>query len=99
VTTSWSSTICPTSGCSRRWLPVPVLLDQPFWAERLHRLGVAPPPLPLQELIADNLAEGLRNCLDPRMRDRAADLACRVGAEDGPAAALALVTQLAGAAG
>jgi UDP:flavonoid glycosyltransferase YjiC (YdhE family) len=27
-------------------VPVPVLVDQPFWAARLHRLGVAVHPLP-----------------------------------------------------
>ncbi|GAA4932486.1 glycosyltransferase [Streptomyces coeruleoprunus] len=30
-------------------LPVPVMADQPFWASRLYRLGVAPRPLPFQE--------------------------------------------------
>jgi hypothetical protein len=29
---------------------VPVLLDQPFWAARLHQLGVAPTPLPQRDL-------------------------------------------------
>jgi hypothetical protein len=35
---------------------VPVLVDQPFWAARLHRLGIAPHPLPLHELTTDALA-------------------------------------------
>jgi UDP:flavonoid glycosyltransferase YjiC (YdhE family) len=39
---------------------VPVLVDQPVWADRLHRLGVAPPPLPLHELTADTLTDALR---------------------------------------
>jgi len=78
-------------------VPVPVLVDQPFWADRLHRLGVAPPPVPLPELTADTLTDALRSCLDrATYRDRATDLAHRIRAEDGPAAVLSLITQLEG---
>jgi sterol 3beta-glucosyltransferase len=71
---------------------VPVLVDQPFWADRMHRLGVAPPPLPLPELTADTLTAALRSCLGrPSHRDSAAALAHRIRAEDGAAAVLALI--------
>jgi sterol 3beta-glucosyltransferase len=77
-------------------VPVPVLVDQPFWADRLHRLGVAPDPLPLHELTADTLADALRSCLDrPGYRDRATELAHLIRADDGPAVVLSLITQLA----
>jgi UDP:flavonoid glycosyltransferase YjiC (YdhE family) len=76
---------------------VPVLVDQPFWADRLHRLGVAPPPLPLHELTADTLTTALRSCLGrPAYRTRATELAHRIRADDGPAAVLSLITQLEG---
>ena len=75
---------------------VPVLLDQPFWATRLHRLGVAPAPLPQRALTADALAGAIRACLDePGYRRRAAALAGRLRAEDGAAAVLAVVDGLA----
>jgi len=78
-------------------IAVPILVDQPFWADRLHRLGVAPPPLPLPELTADTLTGALRSCLDrPACRDRATALARRVRADDGPAAVLSLITRLRG---
>ncbi len=78
-------------------VPVPVLVDQPFWADRLHRLGVAPHPLPLHELTADTLTVALRSCLDrSAYRHRAAELARRIRAEDGPAVVLSLITQLEG---
>ena len=78
-------------------VPVPVLLDQPFWAARLHRLGVAPQPLPLHELTADTLTDALRSCLGPSpYRRRATELAHRVRADDGPAVVLSLITQLEG---
>jgi UDP:flavonoid glycosyltransferase YjiC (YdhE family) len=76
-------------------VPVPVLVDQPFWADRLHRLGVAPRPLPLAELTADTLADALRSCLDqPAYRDRATEVADRIRTEDGAGAVLSLVTRL-----
>ncbi|SCL39363.1 UDP:flavonoid glycosyltransferase YjiC, YdhE family [Micromonospora pallida] len=78
-------------------LPVPVLVDQPFWADRLHRLGVAPPPLPIHELTTDTLTDALRSCLGrSTYRDRATELAHQVRADDGPAAVLSLITQLDG---
>jgi sterol 3beta-glucosyltransferase len=76
-------------------VPVPVLVDQPFWADRLHRLGVAPRPLPLHELTAGTLADALRSCLDRSdFRDRAAELARRIGAEEGAGAVLSMITRL-----
>jgi sterol 3beta-glucosyltransferase len=81
-------------------VPVPVLVDQPFWADRLHRLGVAPRPLPLHELTADTLTDALRSCLDrSTYRDRAGELARRIRAEDGPAVVLSLITQFEGERG
>jgi sterol 3beta-glucosyltransferase len=90
----------PGPGCVRGVpaVPVPVLVDQPFWADRLHRLGVAPQPLPLHELTADTLTDALRSCLDrPAYRDHATELGRRIRAEDGPAAVFSLITQLEGA--
>jgi UDP:flavonoid glycosyltransferase YjiC (YdhE family) len=76
-------------------VPVPVLVDQPFWADRLHRLGVAPRPLPVHELTAETLTDALRSCLDrPIHRHRAAELARRIRADDGSAVVVSLITQL-----
>jgi sterol 3beta-glucosyltransferase len=76
-------------------VPVPVLVDQPFWAARLHQLGVSPHPLPLHELTADTLSDALRSCLErSTYRNRATELARRVRADDGPAVVLSLITQL-----
>ncbi len=69
---------------------VPVLADQPFWARRLHGLGVAPPPVPLPKLTANRLAGALRSVTtDPRYAARATALAGRLRAEDGTARVLA----------
>lgn len=74
-------------------VPVPSVIDQPFWADRLHRLGVAPRPLSMNELTADTLADALRSCLDtPTYRSRATELARRIRIEDGAAVVLSLIS-------
>ena len=69
---------------------VPVLADQPFWARRLHALGVSPRPLPLPKLTADRLAQAIRAATgDARLRENAAAVAAKLAAEDGAAPILA----------
>ncbi|MFK0294651.1 glycosyltransferase [Streptomyces sp. NPDC090442] len=71
-------------------VPVPVMADQPFWAARLHRLGVAPRPLPFRDLTAEALGTAIAACLgDDAHRRRAARLARGLATEDGAAAVLA----------
>ncbi|MEU1506308.1 glycosyltransferase [Kitasatospora sp. NPDC005748] len=71
-------------------VPVPVMADQPFWADRLHRLGVAPLVLPFEELSAEALGAAITACTtEPVHRSRAAELALRIATEDGAAPVLA----------
>jgi len=75
---------------------VPVMADQPFWAERLHRLGIAPRPIPFASLTAESLAGAITAAVTtPGYRHRAAEVARRIAAEDGAAAVLARVRELA----
>ncbi|WP_433292815.1 glycosyltransferase [Actinoplanes sp. CA-030573] len=63
---------------------VPVLADQPFWAGRLHALGIAPPPIPMSSLSADRLAPAFSAVTgNPHHAARAQALAARIAAEDG----------------
>jgi sterol 3beta-glucosyltransferase len=65
-------------------VPVPVLADQPFWADRLHRLGAATRPIPLPQLTADRLAAALREVTtNPHLAARAQALSSRLAAENG----------------
>ncbi|WP_030442992.1 glycosyltransferase [Actinoplanes subtropicus] len=65
-------------------VPVPVLADQPFWARRLHDLGVSPAPVPMPALTADALAAALRRVTsNPHYAARAQALSARLGVEDG----------------
>lgn len=70
---------------------VPHFADQPFWAERMHRLGVAPSPIPMRRLDAARLARALHETATPGMRDAAAALGRVIAAEDGVGAAVAFL--------
>jgi sterol 3beta-glucosyltransferase len=80
---------------------VPAMADQPFWAERIHLLGVGPAPIPRNRLTAGGLADAIRvAATDPGIRARAAALAERIAGEDGVGVAVAAVERhLAGRAG
>jgi UDP:flavonoid glycosyltransferase YjiC (YdhE family) len=63
---------------------VPFGADQPFWAQRAHRLGVAPNPIPRRKLTAANLAGALEQALtDADMTARARELGALLGQETG----------------
>jgi sterol 3beta-glucosyltransferase len=67
---------------------VPFFGDQPTWGKRLQRLGVAPPPIPIQELTAQKLAAAILQVLKtPSMRQQASTLAASIQAENGVARA------------
>ena len=71
----------------------PFLLDQFYWAERLHWLGVAPAPLQRQHLIPDNddpssihnaaemLHGAIKSALLPEIKAQATRIADRLSFE------------------
>lgn len=67
---------------------VPFFGDQPFWADRLRRLGVAPEPLRRRSLDGLALAAAIARASTPAMRKRAAALGESLRAEDGVANAV-----------
>ncbi|MFF2614248.1 glycosyltransferase [Kitasatospora sp. NPDC058046] len=80
-------------------VPVPVMADQPFWAARLHRLGVAPQPVPFADLTAERLAAAITAALAEPVRRRTAAVAGLMAGEDGAGAVLAHVARIAEAPG
>ncbi|MFW0788830.1 glycosyltransferase [Gordonia sp. CPCC 205333] len=74
-------------------IPVPGIMDQPFWAERLHRLGVASNPLPRHSLSADGLTAALSD-LTEQHEIRSKEIAARLATEDGIRAAASVVERL-----
>ena len=67
---------------------VPFVLDQFFWAERLHALRAAPPPIPGNELGEQRLAAALREATgSAELRERTRNLGHLVRSEGGVALA------------
>jgi sterol 3beta-glucosyltransferase len=66
---------------------LPFFGDQPYWASRLHDLGVAPPPLSRMEAMTMAASDALRQ--------RAAQLGQQLRAEQGAERAVALLQQWA----
>ena len=77
----------------------PFAMDQPFWARRAHALGVAPAPLPIRRITVERLADRLRDVLEnPVHAERAAELATKLGREDGIGATIDRIEQITNAA-
>ena len=72
---------------------VPHFADQPFWAARVHELGVAPPPLRPRRLDADRLAAALDRACSAEVVRRAAEVGERIAAEDGVGRAVAVLAR------
>ena len=87
-----------THSAARAGVPsvvVPFAGDQPFWADRLRRAGVAGPPVGAKSLTAAALARGIDFAESTGARERAAALGRRMAAEDGVRAAIAAIEKLA----
>ncbi|MEA2880590.1 MAG: sterol 3beta-glucosyltransferase [Hyphomicrobiales bacterium] len=86
-----------TAACLRAGIPsvpVPFFADHMFWARRLCALGVAPAPIPLRQITAAHLASSIKQVsTNPDFAKRAADLAVRLMAEDGPGEAIRIIDQ------
>ncbi|MEZ4672371.1 MAG: glycosyltransferase [Anaerolineae bacterium] len=73
---------------------VPFFGDQPFWGQRVNKLGVGPAPIPRRKLTVDRLTQAITQSLsDSAMQRRAAELGAKIRDEDGIAQAVALVQQ------
>jgi UDP:flavonoid glycosyltransferase YjiC (YdhE family) len=71
---------------------VPHANDQIAWAKELHRLGVAPAPIPRRKATVAKLALAIEDVLaHPAMREHAQLLAVTMKDEDGVARAIALL--------
>lgn len=72
----------------------PFFGDQPFWGQRVFDLGVGPKPIPQKQLTADRLTDAIAHATtDEPMRQRAADLAEKIRAEEGIERAIAFIEQ------
>lgn len=67
---------CPTA-------IVPFFGDQPFWGERVNARGVGPPPIPIDEFTLLKLVDAINFMLEPKVKERAVELAKAMENEDG----------------
>lgn len=75
---------------------MPFAGDQAFWADRLHRLGVAPPALPPARLSVDGLAGAIAFVEEPGVIARATVAGEEMAREHGLSTGVAMIETLAG---
>ncbi|MBI5953028.1 MAG: glycosyltransferase family 1 protein [Chloroflexi bacterium] len=90
-----------TAGGLRAGVPtviVPFIVDQRFWGERVHDLGVGVKPIPAKGLTAVRLAESIHRAVrEAQIRQRAESLGRLIRSEDGIGNAVKIVSQYLGA--
>jgi sterol 3beta-glucosyltransferase len=63
---------------------IPFFGDQPFWGERVARLGVGTKPIPRKQLTSDNLAQAIQTSTqNSSIRQAATRIGEKIRAEDG----------------
>ncbi len=73
----------------------PVASDQYAWAERVVKLGIAPPMPSLKKLTAEKLAQAINTAVnDSTLRARAETLGEKIRAENGVAHAVEVIENL-----
>jgi len=65
-------------------IPVPHMIDQFAWADRIHSLGVATDPIPRKELTVEKLSKAITEALEnSRMKENAKKLGQKIRKEKG----------------
>jgi sterol 3beta-glucosyltransferase len=75
-------------------LVIPFGADQPFWAQRVAKLGVGPAPIAYNRLTVENLTAAIGQLLqNAEMRRCAAEIGQKIQAEDGLGNAMEIIDQ------
>ncbi|QDO88215.1 glycosyltransferase family 1 protein [Ornithinimicrobium ciconiae] len=70
---------------------LPFTMDQPFFARRVHEIGVGSAPVPITEATPARLLAALETALDPALTRRARSVGQVVRGEDGVGGAVAVI--------
>ena len=62
---------------------LPFLGDQPFWGQRVHKIGAGPKPILVNGLSVEKLARAIAKAQDVTIRQRAQALGKQIQSEDG----------------
>jgi len=83
-----------TSAGLRAGIPnivVPFMIDQPFWARRVHAVGAGPKPIPLKRLSVERLTQAISEADSPGIRERVQVISQQMRNEDGVSRAVELI--------
>lgn len=89
-----SGTSHSAARAGRPSIVMPFIGDQPFWADRLYRLGVAPRALSPARLNSAALADAISFVENPSVIARAADVRRAMAGEDGLSTGVAMIERL-----
>jgi sterol 3beta-glucosyltransferase len=79
-----AGTISAAAAAGRPQVVCPFVADQPFWGDRMHRLGAAPEPIGQRHLDPDRLAAAITQAVTDTAIATAADrLGHLIRSEDG----------------
>lgn len=67
---------CPTT-------IIPFFGDQFFWGSIVHARGLGAAPVPVEQLQLDSLVDAIKFMIDPKVKERAVELAKAIESEDG----------------
>ncbi len=88
-----------TAAAARAGVPqvvVPHIMDQYYWAHRVHATGLGPRPLPRSRLKASGLALAIRRAVNDRtIKQRAAEVGRILGSRDNLARTVELIESIA----
>lgn len=73
---------------------IPFAGDQAFWADRLHRLGIAAPAVDARRLNAEVLGEAIAFVERPKVVQRAAEIGQSMATEDGVGVGVSVIERM-----
>ena len=78
-------------------IPLPLAVDQPFWASRIHACGAGPSPLDHRTLSSQQVADAVRQALgDENIRRAATDVGEAIRSEPGVRKAVDVIQRITG---
>jgi len=87
-----------TSAALRAGIPqivVPFMADQPFWGSRVHAIGVAPKPIPVNQLSVEKMVSAMTEAESKVVLERAQATGQAIRGEDGVGNAVGLIESYA----
>jgi UDP:flavonoid glycosyltransferase YjiC (YdhE family) len=73
---------------------LPFTSDQPFWGQRVYKLGAGPKPIPIKRLSIEKLSQALdRAVLERRLKEQAKEISTSIQQENGLKNAIEIIEE------